>query len=338
MKLFIKEFQIDRIRIYSTYDHCKFNLCLKISLKEGISLRNISSPLDYTVWNASSVILRPSYLPKVIRLVVFLSGTGASPDKYSRLLKSAQFAGNYVIGLPYLSQPFPVSQSNAWCTSSFISNPSDCNSELHELVLFGNTPPDFEGASQDIWDVDPKYSVVKLLNNTLHNVDWGKLFLKYNAETDSHGIDWEKVIISGHSQGAGHAAYLSYKKNIPAVLFSGPQDCVECSQEWLRIMSNQNILRRAMFHMNEECGPNPLDAKSECELNLMLINLGIMGMKSSKFHWNNNSSIPETLETVISMRTPTCEQGRTYHNSIALDKCASENIERIWIVLFSNFA
>ena len=304
---------------------------------EATFLRNISSPLDYTVWNASSIILTPSSPQNEDTLVVFLAGTGASPDNYSRLLESAKFAGNYVIGLPYLSQPFPVSQSNTWCTSSFISNPSDCNSELHELMLFGEAPPNLKGASENIWNVEPRYSVVTLLKKTLQSVEWGKLFLTYNNETSAHVIDWKKVVISGHSQGAGHAAYLSYKKSIPAVLFSGPQDCAECSHPWLQRMAEQTIPRRAMFHMNEECGPNPLDSKSECELNLMLINLKIMGMKGSEFHWNNNSSIPETLETVISMRSPTCTEGRTFHNSVALDKCASENIERIWIVLFSNF-
>ena len=271
------------------------------------------------------------------RLVVFLPGTGGSPDSYSRLLKSAQLAGNYVIGLPYLSQPFPVSQSNTWCTSSFISNPGHCNNELHELMLFGEASSNFRGASQDIWNVKPCDSIVSLINKTLHCVEWGKLFLKRSPGISSLGLDWEKIVISGHSQGAGHAAYLSYKKDIPAVLFSGPQDCANCCRRWLQKMATQNVIRRALFHLNEECGPNPIDPKSECEPNLMLTNLKIMGMNGPEFYWNNNSSIPERLETVINMSPPTCEEGRTYHNSVALDKCASENIENLWIALFSKF-
>ena len=304
---------------------------------EATSFKRINSSSDYTVWNASSVILTPSSMHHDARLFVFLPGTGASPDSYSRLLKSAQLAGNYVIGLPYLSQPFPVSQSNTWCTSSFISNPGHCNAELHELMLFGQASSNFQGASQDIWNVKPCDSIVSLLNKTLHSVEWGKLFLKRNPGTSSHGIYWEKIVISGHSQGAGHAAYLSYKKDIPAVLFSGPQDCAICCRGWLQKMATQSVTRRAMFHMNEECGPNPIDPKSECELNLILTNLKTMGMNGPKFYWSNNSSIPERLETVINMRSPTCEEGRTYHNSVALDKCASENIEPIWIALFSKF-
>ena len=144
------------------------------------------------MWNASSVILTPSSLHHEARLVVFLPGTGASPDSYSRLLNSAKLAGNYVIGLPYLSQPFPVSQSNTWCTSSFISNPGHCNNELHELMLFGEASSYFSGASQDIWNVQPCDSIVSLLNKTLHSVEWGKLFLKPNPGASSHGIDWEK--------------------------------------------------------------------------------------------------------------------------------------------------
>lgn len=313
-----------------------FNYSLKITALGATSFKRINSPSDYTVWNAASIILTPS-LHHEARLVVFLPGTGAFPDDYSRLLKSAKLAGNYVIGLPYLSQPFPVSQSNTWCTSSFISNPGHCNNELHELMLFGEASTNFKGASQDIWNVKPCDSIVSLLNKTLHSVEWGKLFLKRNPGASSHGIDWEKIIISGHSQGAGHAAYLSYKKEIPAVLFSGPQDCGECCSEWLQKMAIQNVPRRAMFHMNEECGPKPIDPKSECELNLMLTNLRVMGMKGHEFQWNSSSTIPERLKTVINISSPTCEEGRTYHNSVALDKCASENIEHLWIALFNKF-
>ena len=38
-------------------------------------------------------------------------------------------------------------------------------------------------------------------------------------------IQWEKIIVAGHSQGAGHAAYLGKKFRLAGVLIlSGPQD------------------------------------------------------------------------------------------------------------------
>ena len=270
------------------------------------------------------------------KLVVFLPGTGASPDKFDKLLKAAQLEGHFVIGLSYLSQPFPVSKNNAWCTSDRVMNPGDCNAELHELILFGVAPQRLQGASKDIWSVRPAYSIISLLKSTLQALGWGKKFLKYDHETESDEVDWEKIIISGHSQGAGHAAYLSYKKLVPAVLFSGPQDCGICSREWLQKMSFQNVTRRALFHENEECGPHPLNPKSYCEKDLMLQNLSLMGMKGFAFKWLNNNSIPEKTNTIISTAPSTCSEGRSYHNSVAQDKCASRNIEYVWSIMFSN--
>ena len=306
------------------------------SLEGEIQLKQISSPNDYNVWNASNVILSPASISESTRLVVFLSGTGASPRKYMRLLRSAQSAGNFVIGLSYLSQPFPVSQSNTWCVQKSILNSTNCNKEMHEHVLFGDSSLEVRGGSYNVWNVGTEYSVCAVLGKVLHTIKWGNKFLKYgNGSEESYIIDWNKIIISGHSQGAGHAAYLSFKKNIPAVLFSGPQDCSSCSQPWLRQMSNQNITRRAMFHVHEECGPEPLDPQSYCEENLMMDNLSIMGMEDPLFYWYNNSSIPQRIQTVISVSPPTCSQGRKYHNAIALDNCASENIEPIWEALFT---
>ena len=301
-------------------------------------LKPINSPSEYNVWNASNVILSPASISESTRLVVFLSGTGASPRKYKRLLRSAQSAGNFVIGLSYLSQPFPVSQSNTWCVQKSILNSTNCNKELHEHVLFGDSSLEVKGGSYNVWNVGTEYSVCALLGKVLHTLEWGNKFLKYgNGGEESYIIDWNKIVISGHSQGAGHAAYLSFKKNIPAVLFSGPQDCSSCSQPWLRQMSNQNITRRAMFHVHEECGPEPLDPQSYCEENLMMDNLSIMGMEDPLFYWYNNSSIPQRIQTVISVSPPTCSQGRKYHNAIALDNCASENVEPIWKALFTFF-
>jgi predicted esterase len=46
---------------------------------------------------------------------------------------------------------------------------------------------------------------------------------QYLATPDS--IDWSNIIVGGHSQGAGHAAYLAKFNSVNRVLlFSGPND------------------------------------------------------------------------------------------------------------------
>src|SRR5207249_4894448 len=42
---------------------------------------------------------------------------------------------------------------------------------------------------------------------------------------DNNQIQWENIIVAGHSQGAGHAAYLGKRFPVAKVLiFAGPQD------------------------------------------------------------------------------------------------------------------
>jgi hypothetical protein len=64
--------------------------------------------------------------------------------------------------------------------------------------------------------------LVSLLRN-LHKTDptagWSK-FLKSSSDT----LDWPRIIVGGHSQGAGHAAFLA--QQVPAAaaaLLSGPR-------------------------------------------------------------------------------------------------------------------
>ena len=289
-----------------------------------------------SAWTTSNVVLTPTLETNLTNVVVFLPGTGLPPNAYSRLLNSAQSAGHYVIGLSYLSQPVAVSQSNAWCTDRMIMSPADCNAELHEQMLFGEAPQELRGASKAMWAVKTRLDVISLLISALRATAWGTKFLISNLKTNQLQINWEKVIFSGHSQGAGHAAYLSYKRRVPVVLFSGPQDCAMCCNKWLTEMAIQNVPRRALFHSNEECGPNPIEPISYCESDLMSKNLMIMGMKESTFIWHGNNSLPTFLNTVISTVSPTCDTGRTYHESVANDRCMSPNIEGLWTALFTN--
>ena len=206
-----------------------------------------------SAWSEAPTVLAP--LRESGRLVVFLpgeprmpqqyvsptfivcTGTGGPPNAYSSLLEAARSAGHHVIGdaidstqieekpaeqvsptgLTYLSQPIAVSQNNFWCLN--MVEPGKCNAETHETMLFGRVPRAVQGASSQLWQLSLDQSVTSVLVKVLRKQSWGHRFLSSSAEQ----ISWSKVVISGHSQGAGHAAYLSYRKAVTAVLFSGPQ-------------------------------------------------------------------------------------------------------------------
>jgi hypothetical protein len=192
-------------------------------------------------------------------LFVFLPGTGSNVrDSYLQGVPSAVAELNrfYVIGLNYVSTPFSVSEANNLCqnvgTNQKLDMPEGapllmnhhaamddqshsggCIDMLHQSVVFGSR-------ASNIWNVPPAYSIhnrllstLKLLNAQYPTDGWDQFFSIGN-DYDGNGtnkissvsVNYERVIVGGHSQGAGHAAYLGYKMNVNRLLlFSGIQDC-----------------------------------------------------------------------------------------------------------------
>lgn len=271
-------------------------------------------------------------------LVLFLPGTGAKPVSYTQLLRAAARAGHYVIGLAHLSQPITTAQSNAWCNSSVLVRDAEaCNVELHERLLFGSAPGVIGGESSGLWDVPAGEDVESLAVEALRSVEWGPTFLVHEGG-QPYRVRWDLVIVSGHSQGASHAAYVSYKTGSRTVLFSGPQECPACAARWVQAMGAQHVSHRALFHVHEECGPHPKDPQSFCEENLLLRNFGRMGLVAPPWLWHAGASLPESLPALVaSVATPSCTKGRKYHCSVAMDRCAplDMNISKLWTALFS---
>lgn len=284
-------------------------------------------------WKSPHVFLEPPHSDSE-RLVVFLPGTGTPPAEVSALLSAASSAGNYVIGLSYYSMPIAVSQFNAWCLAS--DSPADCNYEAYDLMLRGEAVARSRGASKGLWNIDEHLSVASLLLAALKSAKWGSKFISLD-DTGSEGVSWSKVIISGHSQGAGIAAFMSHKLRLAAVLFSGPQDCTNCSSNWLAGMSEQrDVTRRALFSEHEECGPEPLAPSSFCEANLLTRNLVKMGFRTPFSRWDGESDIQKLSNPVVVSRArPRCDSGRLYHNSVATNSCASDDIVPLWKALFT---
>ena len=314
------------------------------------------------LWNAPHVLLKPqsmtsSTLVAVPTLVVFLPGTGTSPAAYGRLLAAAQRAGHYVVGLSYLSQPVAVSQFNAWCGAGLEPRSgAGCNARAHASMLFGvenviDFVPSYllnasDGLQEDgLWDVSASdYCVEALLKSALSSVEWGGLFLRENGEN----VTWDKVIVSGHSQGAGHAAFWAQSRPVlGAALLSGPQDTVRDALPWLHSLPASNdTWWRVLLSAHEECGPLPLDPRSFCEPNGLIRNLAARRIvpSVSVSNWTGTGGAkfegPGGSGVVVSFAKPSakCTLGRKYHCSVALDWCAplkTTDIELLWEDMFA---
>jgi pimeloyl-ACP methyl ester carboxylesterase len=145
------------------------------------------------------------------QVVLFLPGTGGDPEGYWRVLRTVAADGYRVIGLEYNDVP-AVAQV---CPQ----NPDPaCSGSFREERIFGdatNAPVD---EPQDETIVNRLIKLIDYLDRQHPDEGWGRYL-------DGGKPDWSKFVVSGHSQGAGHAAYVAKKHSVArVVLFSSPWD------------------------------------------------------------------------------------------------------------------
>ena len=251
-------------------------------------------------------------------LFLFMPGTGTSTDKVQSLLDAAADMGYHVLGLSYAAMPTAVSHMNLWCTRPK-ANASRCMMELHESVLFGVASTDAGGGG--LWDVPHNQSVAHLAASALQELQWSDFL------TPDGRVRWEHVVVSGHSQGASHAAYLSVVVPVRgAVLFSGPQEAPECAEGWLT--AGAPTLRRAVYALHEECGDQP-KVTSYCSTHPHLLRRNLEQMGLARGLVGNQSGY------VVVDFPPMIDEGRAHHDAVALTGHAPPPVEAIWKTLLA---
>jgi hypothetical protein len=149
-------------------------------------------------------------VPSKHQLVLMISGTTAPARGLMMFDTVIAKMGYHVISLDY--------DNNVITTTCSNSNDSTCFDNFREEIVFG-TPV------SSIVQVDSTNSIynrfqqlLRFLVKTYPKQGWQEYF-------NSDGIQWDKIVVAGHSQGSGHAAYLGKKFKVARVLaFAGPQD------------------------------------------------------------------------------------------------------------------
>jgi|GEM_PF-3180245 len=188
-------------------------------------------------------------------LVVFLGGSASSPADYIDIASFAARLGYAVIDLSYLNDE--VVGSNRTCAGD-----DACFTRLRGESLFGQGnayAPGERTYDSDEIETDKANSIVNRIVSALDFLasqpqsatnpspdGYWTQFLTADEQSPYVGMstgnaypDWDKIIIAGHSQGAGHAAFLPL--HLPAdtavrrvVMFSGPNDHVgQRSADWI---------------------------------------------------------------------------------------------------------
>lgn len=202
------------------------------------------------------------------KLHVHLQGTGCSPANHNtaiQFLRSTHDAGWPTICLSYMWANYADAEKNRIFESLGAKSCQELLECYHADVCFG-------GSSTPITDVPTGASVVGrlaaillFLHNTRPDSEGWSLFINPNmfegkiemsGKDLSRSINWDLVVLSGHSQGSGHAAYIAQKETLHRLsLFSGPQEsCLVGDygeRHWLsKPFATTNIF--AMMHADEE--------------------------------------------------------------------------------------
>lgn len=184
------------------------------------------------------------------RLFVMLPGTGAIPRNYRSVVRTGAARGYHGIGLTYV---------NATAVGELCSNTSsdlDCAGSARREIITGEDVSTLIAVNADQSITGRLTALLTALNRTYPTEGWGQ-FLRSGA------VDWSLVTVAGHSQGAGHAAYMAKLYSLDrSVMFSGPADVPAFGQSASRWFSLPNITpvsrQYGFTHIEDELVPYAL--------------------------------------------------------------------------------
>jgi hypothetical protein len=147
------------------------------------------------------------------KLIVFLSGTDSYPQHYQLFSQTAASLGYHVVNLNYLNGE-PVSRC-------FQETDETCFSAFHEEVIFGSPGSDFVNVDSANSIYNRTLRLLVYLDGEHPGQGWSDFFT-------SGTLNVEKLVVAGHSQGGGHAAYFARVFAIDRlILFASPNDYSE---------------------------------------------------------------------------------------------------------------
>lgn len=160
--------------------------------------------------DAADVIERPASGHEDGPLLLFLPATRAVPSDYLTFEGTAADVGYHVLALAYHNTGRSVTRTcrgDAACYTSVQTNRLDggAASRFSRVSREGGILPRFSAAIQAAERSDP-------------TGDWSRY-------VSSSGPVWNDIVVAGHSQGGGEAAFISHLHSVRGVLmFSSPVD------------------------------------------------------------------------------------------------------------------
>ncbi len=177
------------------------------------------------------------------KLLLFIGGSYSIPKNYNLVCDHAASIGLDVISISYPNNVATASLGTS--SDKFIFD------NYRDEICFGNQV-------SNVVSVDDLNSINTRTTKLIIHLK--KAFPKQNWDqylTTSNTLKWEKIVISGHSQGSGHACYLGKKRMAErVVMFSGPNDFSSFYNEagnWLKSSGLTPLNKHfALLHSKDE--------------------------------------------------------------------------------------
>ncbi|MBX3023084.1 MAG: hypothetical protein KF799_15520 [Bdellovibrionales bacterium] len=176
------------------------------------------------------------------RLLITLGGTNSFPRDLLPLGQVAADLGFHVIGVDY-----PNSVISTICRGKF----EGCFERFRQEIVLGDSVSEQTSVDHANCLRHRIQQLLRHLVRTYPSEGW-QSFVSLHGE-----VKWDRVVVAGHSQGSGHAAYLAKRFALNGVvLLAGPQDVDERgAAAWLQAAGATSASRyTALLHRGDVFG------------------------------------------------------------------------------------
>ena len=274
-------------------------------------------------------------------LLLFLPATRAKPADYQRFLTTALDDGYHVLGLDY------------WNLGKTLSGTCEADARCYGQVQRNR----FDGTrGSAVSDVSPAGSIVSRFRDAVAHLDdvdpaggWGRFV---HSDED---IQWQDIVVAGHSQGGGEAAYIAHIRPVlGALMFSSPVESVgPVHAAWMDHPGQTPVSRMyALDDVRDEFGPRitgswsamGLDGDRRDEGPSGTLGAGdSLGSAGTGGPWRTDTeppppgADPHAILTDLPVGNPHWAHSRIIKDSTPLDEHGDPRMLRIWQWMLHRF-
>lgn len=175
---------------------CFFSILFSLSLCSAHALEVFPNETDKNIRTVKGPHQVYAAKTRGSKVLITIGGTNSHPADFKNVHQWAWEKGYNVLGIDYDNEV-----SSVVCQSS---TDYSCYDDYRSEIVFGQSLSDLVKVNES--------------NSIAHRILKLFLHLRWN-------VDWENVVLVGHSQGAGHAAYLAKHFQVSKVIMTGgPHD------------------------------------------------------------------------------------------------------------------